>query len=327
MVDVAIVGAGMAGLMAARRLITAGREVAVFDRSRLAGGRMATRRVGDAVFDYGAQYFTAREPVFRGWVEGWLRDGLVSAWSDGFTAGDGTRKEDGEPRYMGPRGMATIPQKLAEGVAFHGGATAEACSRSDGRWLIRFKERPPLAARVLLLATPVPQALALLAAGGVVLDPAAAVALTGIEYSPCLAALVRLVGPSRVPPPGGLWLDGEPLGWMADNTRKGISEARLGASVTLHAGPQFSRDHWDTDPAELGRRLTDAAGEWLGAEVTGVRVHRWRYSAPLVIHPARHLVALSPGPVVFAGDAFGGPRVEGAALSGLSAGEAIAGLG
>ena len=55
--DVAVVGAGMAGLSAARALVDAGRSVVVFDKGRGIGGRMATRRLGAAVFDHGAQYF------------------------------------------------------------------------------------------------------------------------------------------------------------------------------------------------------------------------------------------------------------------------------
>ncbi len=42
---IGIVGAGMCGLAAAAELVAAGREVAVFDKSRGIGGRLATRRV------------------------------------------------------------------------------------------------------------------------------------------------------------------------------------------------------------------------------------------------------------------------------------------
>ena len=57
--DVLIVGAGMSGMAAASDLVRAGRKVLVVDKGRGIGGRMATRRVGDAVFDHGAQFITA----------------------------------------------------------------------------------------------------------------------------------------------------------------------------------------------------------------------------------------------------------------------------
>ena len=61
---VAIVGAGIAGLVAARTLRDHGLDVRIFEKSRGVGGRMATRRTDDGSFDHGAQYFTARDGRF-----------------------------------------------------------------------------------------------------------------------------------------------------------------------------------------------------------------------------------------------------------------------
>ena len=60
----AIIGAGMAGISAARTLVQAGHRVSVFEKSRGAGGRMATRETPFGNFDHGAQYFTVRDPRF-----------------------------------------------------------------------------------------------------------------------------------------------------------------------------------------------------------------------------------------------------------------------
>ncbi|MFM8495428.1 MAG: NAD(P)-binding protein, partial [Planctomycetia bacterium] len=46
--DVAVICAGMAGLCAAGVAIAAGLRVAVVDKARGVGGRMATRRLGAA---------------------------------------------------------------------------------------------------------------------------------------------------------------------------------------------------------------------------------------------------------------------------------------
>jgi len=57
---------------------------------------------------------------------------------------------------------------------------------------------------------------------------------------------------------------------------------------------------------------------WLGkANVVGRKLHRWRFS-----EPARQFgqpcLWLPDQRIGFCGDAFGGPRVEGAAISGLA---------
>lgn len=55
-VEVLVVGAGLAGLTAARALDAAGISVAVLEARDRVGGRTLSRRVGDAVFDLGGQY-------------------------------------------------------------------------------------------------------------------------------------------------------------------------------------------------------------------------------------------------------------------------------
>ena len=62
---IAIIGAGMAGITAARTLSQAGYRVTVLEKSRGAGGRMSTRRSEFGGFDHGTQYFTVRDARFR----------------------------------------------------------------------------------------------------------------------------------------------------------------------------------------------------------------------------------------------------------------------
>ena len=62
---VAIIGAGISGLTAARMLTDAGIKVTVFEKSRGVGGRTANRRSEYGSFDHGAQYFTVKDREFR----------------------------------------------------------------------------------------------------------------------------------------------------------------------------------------------------------------------------------------------------------------------
>ena len=63
---IAVVGAGLSGLLVARALQARGGKVVVLEKSRGLGGRLTTKRVGEAVFDTGAQYFTAKSERFAG---------------------------------------------------------------------------------------------------------------------------------------------------------------------------------------------------------------------------------------------------------------------
>ena len=82
--DVLIIGAGLAGLSAANDLRQAGRKVLVIDKGRGLGGRLAGRRIGDATFDHGAQFFTARESRFKAAVEGWIQAGVAEEWYSSY---------------------------------------------------------------------------------------------------------------------------------------------------------------------------------------------------------------------------------------------------
>ena len=111
--DCLIVGAGIAGLVAARTLQNRGVRALVLDKGRGVGGRLATRNFEGGRFDYGAQFFTARNPAFRGLVEEWMAAGVVAPWSEGFFLPDGRFKDTGEVHYRGVGGMRTIATHLA----------------------------------------------------------------------------------------------------------------------------------------------------------------------------------------------------------------------
>lgn len=302
--DTVIIGAGLSGLLLARGLQAGGANPVIVEKSRGFGGRLATKRLGVAALDSGAQFLTARDPAFAALVAEWERAGLLAAWP-----------ASGPGRLVGRPAMTAVPKALAAGLDIRREHRATAVRRVAGRWEIHVLDRPALTADRLVLTCPVPQALALLDAGPVALPEALRAELDTLTYHPCLAALVVLDGPSRVPPGGVAPPDG-PLRWVADNAEKGVSPAGRGA-VTLHATPDWSRARYESPEADVVAELVAAARPWLGdAAVAASALHRWKFSEPRATFRERSLwmpdLALG-----FAGDSFGGPKVEGAALSGL----------
>jgi predicted NAD/FAD-dependent oxidoreductase len=320
--DVVVVGAGLSGLLAAGKLDAGACRVVVLDKGSRVGGRLATRRMDGAVFDHGAQYFTVLDPAFDAIVHDWQERGVVRPWATGFALPDGSLKRDGQERFIGISGMSAIAGHLARKLDVRLNATVARVATAGDGWEVTTENAERFSSRALLLTPPVPQSLLLLATGDVPLSHRIRKELEQIQYAPCLALLASLSGASLVPDPGGLWFPGEPIRWVADNHRKGISPGFNGA-MTIHAGSEYSRQHWDTPARKVTEELLTEVASWLGTAPLQTQLYRWRYSQPISVYPERCLTVESAAPLVFAGDAFGGPRVEGAALSGLAAANAL----
>jgi renalase len=306
-----VVGAGISGLLAAKTLNEIGWTVTVLDKSRGVGGRMATTRVGKGNFDLGAQFFTVRGARFADLVEDWLEAGVATEWTRGFADSEGRPNEDGYPRYRGAEGMTSIPKYICRGLDVRTGERVVRVDDNDDGWEVVCESGSRVAGNALVLTAPVPQALDLVSSG---------------SYSLPDGARRHLEDSTGVPEPGGMQIRGEPLDWISDNRRKGISEA---PAVTIHAGPEWSRSHFEDEETEITKAMISRAGDHLGTDLAPAVVEtslaRWRYSWVTNPHPDPCLVASDDPPLVFCGDAFGQPKVEGAALSGLAAADHILG--
>lgn len=313
--DVLVIGAGVAGLTAAAELQRAGRRVLVIDKGRSAGGRLASRRIEGASFDHGAQFITTRDLRFASVLEQGRQSGAVEEWCHGFAG-----NVDGYVRWRGKPSMTAIAKYLAVGLDLQLEIAVVALRRDEQQWRAETTTGRTFTADAVLLTPPVPQSLALLAAGGIELPPDLRARLFAIEYERCLAVMAVLESPSRIPPPGGVVPTAGPIAWIADNQLKGISAE---PAVTIHATHAFSLKHWEQDRQESGRALLDAAQEWLGTGIKTFQVHGWRYSKPMHVEESPCAILSQSPPLLLAGDAFAGPRVEGAALSGWAAAKAV----
>jgi renalase len=314
-----IIGAGLSGLIAARTLQNAGITVTVLEREQKVGGRMRTDRVQNGVFDHGAQFFTVRSDRFEEIAQTWLSAGVAQEWTRGFADATGEQNEDGHPRYKGTRGMTAITEHLAQDLDIRAGLEVKELHETGQSWEV-VAEGSTHTADALILTAPAPAALALVDSNGISLPSKAREALQSISYQPCIAVMALLDGPGEVPEPGGVQVGGDPLFWVADNYQKGISEV---PAVTIHAGPEWSREHAHSDDAKVSDLLLREAKDYLGTSVKATAVYRWQYSMPASSYEEQFIYAEGPPPLVFCGDAYAGPKVEGATLSGLAAAEKL----
>lgn len=301
----------MAGLTAARFLQASGWSVVLLEKSRGIGGRMATRRLGASYLDHGAQFFTVRDARFEEAARQWKSAGWVAPW---FT-------REGHVRYWSTAGMNTLAGRLAEGLDVRRETKVETVEPADEGWRVKTGSSEIFRAATLLLTPPAPQSTDLLNACADRLPPEILSTLGGIEYDPCFSLLVTIAGLSRVPSPGYVRPKSGPVEWIADNAQKGVSAGD--AALTIHASADFSRRYLEAPKDEVARLLLEAAETWFGSRVTAWQLHRWKYSRPVAAERPLYLLTNQPAGLAIAGDGCGGPRLEGAFLSGLSAAQSL----
>ena len=351
MIDTAIVGAGLAGLTCARHLADAGASVRLLEKARGPGGRMSTRRTGDPerplAFDHGAQYFTARDPAFRAEAAGWVDAGVAAPW-EGLRGrirvleGGRVREAEGNTeRLVGVPAMNAIPRHLARGLPVQPDTRVTRLVRAGHAWVPWSHRDEPLGryARIVL-AVPAPQAAEILAT---VTDPSPELArvaarVAAVPMAPCWAVLLAFSQPlgDDLAPFDGAFVHGSPLAWVARSSAKpGRPDPGDGGPDcwVLHAGPDWSRRHLDEEPDRVAALLREALAEALGIQTERLpvadlyaRAHRWRFALPEEPLDVPFLLAAGDGLAV-CGDWCGGPRVEGAWLSGRALGRALLGDG
>jgi predicted NAD/FAD-dependent oxidoreductase len=280
---------------------------------------MATRRISTpdgsiAVFDHGAQFFTVRDQQFQKLVDGWITNGVVREWCRGFVA------DDGHPRYVVNSGMAALTKHIAQGLDVRTSTLVFAvkpCDADPTKWTVVIDDNSRIDCDAVVMTCPLPQSYSLTVTTSVELPQD----LLLTDYDRTIGLLAVLDGPSAVPAPGGLQNPDDVFSWIGDNQAKGISDI---PAITFHANPAWSSAHWD-DSLEDGLALiTHAAQKYLGnAKIVASEYKKWRFATPRKLWPDPYFAA---GTLVFAGDAFAGPKVEGAVLSGRKSAEYVGDL-
>lgn len=306
---VAVIGAGIAGVACARRLVDAGHDVRVLDRGRVPGGRMASRRLAGRVVDLGASYFTVDDDGFRAVVEDWQARGLARPWTDTFAAlaADGSREDKTGPvRWAAPGGLRSLVADLAAGLPVEQEHQVQAVGAGPGPTV------DGTAYDAVVLAMPDPQALRLL-------DPASPAAglLAGRDWEASLALAAGF--PARTWDLDGAFVADDPvLSWVADDgSRRGDGAAVLVA----HSTSDYAAAHL-ADPDAAGPALVAALRGRLGLPVpTWSRVQRWTYAKPVGTREAAYGLVDGIG---LCGDGWGRSKVQAAWQSGDALGRALA---
>jgi len=344
MFDVAVVGAGMAGLVCAQRLQRMGYQVVVLEKSRGLGGRVATRRLQDTWADHGLRCLEDQGAFSQILIEKLLEQDVIHRWTDvvhtlngDILNGETLQESDRHPRYGAATGITAIAKFLATSLEIGRGQRVEAIAPTPEQiWALTLeaeKETKSVFAKSLVLAIPAPQILPLL-------EPFAArmpelwAAVQSVRFDPCITAIATYPPEYyaqladlpwkalRFSQPSDLASD---LAWIGLESSKHLESRQ--PVIVAQSSAQFADRHLEaTDLPSVGRYLLATVQDflpWLSHPET-LQVHRWRYG--LVAQPIADfcLGTSQPLPLVCSGDWCGGDQLESALRSGWTAAEQTA---
>ena len=317
-----VIGAGIAGSMAARTLLDHGHEVVVLDKGRGPGGRTSTRRRGSdptARHDHGCQVLRLRGDHRRTLTRSWIDDGIVTPWRPRLRQADGTVGPPSDDWYVGNPRMNALVSHLQSDLRVRFGQLVATLRRDSEGWHALDDEGHVIeSAPRVVLALPAPQAQRLLETSiddlSSPIDPGLIERLADVKFDPTWTFMTHGVD---VDPGFDVAADPTPeVSWICrDASRPGREDA---GAWTMHASPDWTRRHVDLDKEEVEPHLRLMAEGILGTSLPRGDAHRWRHS--LVTHPAGidHL-ATEDGTLMLCGDWCLGNRVEHAIESGIAA--------
>ncbi|MBD1822495.1 FAD-dependent oxidoreductase [Cyanobacteria bacterium FACHB-DQ100] len=322
--DIAIVGAGMAGLSCAQSLHQAGYKVVVVDKSRGLGGRMATRRLHGTHADHGVCYLKPKSAQFQALLN-WLVDRkVIRVWTDTIhelnSQGQIQPAERQAPCYAAANGIAAISKFLSLGLTLRLNHRVERIEARDG-WRLCCESGEIISASAIVVAIPAPQAAIICGS----LDHAFVERLKAVEYFPCISAIAvyPLERQAEVEKLGykAIVCPSDPdLGWIGINSTKQFNPVQ--PAIVVQSNARFAAQHLEeSDLEQVGERLLHRAAEvaedWFTRPEV-LQVHRWRYAFPVAPVADRYLTANTSNPLVCTGDWCGGNRVESAFEAGLA---------
>ena len=332
MTDIAIIGAGMAGLVCAQELTQAGYSVIVIDKSRGVGGRVATRRLFDTKADHGACYIKPRDELSQRLITLLAQKGDLEVWTDKLYVQDNSSSPIANLSlplpYTAPEGMNVIAKFLAQGLNINRGQRVnKIILNSQNQWHLTSETNEEFTASSVIVAIPAPQAVMLLETlAENLLDNKFLKKLRSVEYYPAITVMAGYPDSSQQPEWKAITFKNNPvLGWIGLDSSKRKNPVQ--PHFVIHSSADFAEKYFESELQQVGQQIlanaaSDVNLQWL-KNPQWMQVHRWRYAFPKTPLQQTCLTAETSSSLVCCGDWCGGNLIEAAMHSGIAAAEYI----
>ena len=330
---IGIIGAGLAGLVAAKDFMMAGHEVLLIEKDRKLGGRLASRSYenGDTKIslDYGLPYFSVESEEFGGFIKELEQKKLVRHWADSFSLYDGEQvhsvnpNHEGGKYYAAPAGMSSIANYLARWVdvkenAQAGGLTFIGRDRHKKKpWMVNLTDFSLYEADAVVLAVPAVQAYGIL---NTVQDemPTRKVIrhIDEVRYDATFT-LMLAVETENVPQWKAMDCNDEHIKLVVNESSKRQAGDSPGVTLlTAQSTHKFAQRFREEDSEQVKKTMINALSSIVGNWVADTRwsdIHYWNYlTAQNPMENSFIDVEMDEGPFALIGDYLGGNSMDAA---------------
>lgn len=325
--DVAIIGAGLAGLTCAKKLLQQGYQVIVLDKSRGVGGRVATRRINKTCIDHGLPFIEIEGKQTEALIHQLTQSKILQLWDGKIYQIDSHNQLyliNPNKRYVIPQGINTVAKYLATDLEIKKQFQVIAIEPVGSIWQIVAQSNQQIKAKAVVMAIPAPQALTILESQ---VSSELIHQLDRVQFDPCITVMAGYDPQylSDLPLWQGIKVNHhKDLTWIVLDSSKRDTPTQ--PVFVFHSTPEFANSFLDaTDLQPASERLLQQAASflpWLDSP-QWLQVHRWRYAIPNHHLSLACLSTTQPLPLVCSGDWCNGKGIEDALTSGLASADRI----
>jgi renalase len=291
---IAIIGAGLSGLVAAQRLMQAGHTVTVFEKSKGMGGRMSTRYAkGDrsSKFDHGTPFISAQGSNFKAFVNEYEKLGLLKKWTNKFMYEDADTLTEvsaipsGGDLYVATNGMNSIGKHLSRPIDVRNGVRVGGIThfgkkaKKKKAWMLNLDDQQVFEADAVIVALPATQAYGVIQTAQDETSIRRIIReIDEISYDPSLSFMFNF-GKQDIPDWSALKLVDPYVSLIINESSKRDFDGNF--TIVVHSTPELAIKHQshDRDLAlhEVLKVLVRELGTY-AANPVWHDIHFWRYA-------------------------------------------------
>ena len=315
MINIGIIGAGMAGVTCANYLFSKGFKVTVYEKSRGLGGRMATKRINSELsVDHGVQYVNANTPTFKKYLDECISNGYAENWAP---SGMDAQYLNQNNIFVGIPGMNSLLKMNSKELNIKFSFKVDSIKKLNKKWLVSFedselKEQFDL----LVFAIPPIQVCQIIQGEEALLQE-----LSIVEIDPCWSLI--LITRNKLSCNDYNKFHSNSIASIVYNSSK-PKRNKLSNSYIIHSSPNWTKQNLSLEKQEAELKIVNLLEEQLNQkiEIEFLKAHRWLFAqtkAPL----GKSFLKNKDNNLFIGGDWCLGANVEAAFNSGLKIAEFI----